>query len=372
MKELESVSSLWTERLYRSFRASFNLASFNLASFFLLPLSWLFSLCVLCRNQMFDRGYMKAHRLPGVVISIGNIAVGGTGKSPLVIDFCQRIVSMGGTPAVLTRGYLSGLGSSEWQVLKNGHVVAGASRANVVADEARMQSLALKDLLVVVGAKRRESVLKFLSEYTGKKISHWILDDGFQHRGIFRDLDVVVVDARTPSGRLLPAGLFREWPSSFSRADVAVLTKAENENQVEFARDLVMRVAPKCQVFVAAFVPEDPLCRVEGTNQLTNPSPEARWAMISSISRPEDFASSLRVRGIVAVARFIYPDHQAIHLSEIQLAKVNFDHVITTEKDWARDESKFRAIGLPIYVLPQRVIWSDGQMPQLIAGLKAP
>jgi tetraacyldisaccharide 4'-kinase len=350
------------------FAGKFFAGKFFAGKFFavvLVPLSWVYMLLVWCRNQMFDRGYLTAHKLPGFVISIGNIAVGGTGKSPLVIDYCQRIVSMGGTPAVLTRGYRSGLESSEWQVLQNGNVVAGTSRSTIMADEARMQSLAVKDLLVVVGARRRAAVLKFLSEYKGKKISHWVLDDGFQHRSLFRDLDVVVVDARTPTGRLLPAGLYRELGSSFSRADVAILTKAENQIQVESAKEIVRRMAPSCEVIVAEFSPEAPACRVEGRNQ-SIASAGARWAMISSIARPEDFAKSLLVRGIIPVARFIFPDHRAIELSEIELAKGSFDQLITTEKDWARDESKFRSLGIPVYVLPQKVSWSNGKMPDLI------
>lgn len=350
-------------------RAGGSKVEFSAVKFFaiaLVPLSWLFVLLVWCRNQLFDRGYLTVHKLPGFVISIGNIALGGTGKSPLVIDYCQRIMSMGGTPAVLTRGYRSGLGACEWQVLQNGNVVAGTFRSTIMADEARMQSLAVKDLLVVVGARRRDAVLKFLSEYKGKKISHWVLDDGFQHRSIFRDLDVVVVDARTPTGRLLPAGLYRELASSFSRAHVAILTKAENQIQVENSKNVVLKKAPNCEIFVAEFTPEAPACRVEGSHKSTAVGPGARWAMISSIAQPVDFAASLLVQGIIPVARFIYPDHRGIELSEIEFAKGGFDQMITTEKDWARDEEKFRSLGLPVYVLPQRVRWSDGKIPPLI------
>ncbi len=325
----------------------------------LAPFSWIFMILIWCRNLLFDHGFFKAKRLPGFVISIGNIAVGGTGKSPLAIDFCRRIIASGGTPAIVTRGYRSGLTGAEWQVLKNGRVIMGTSRPRVQADEARMQSLALMDVPVIVGARRHQAVQKFLTEYKGKKISHWILEDGFQHRSIFRDVDVVVLDARTPSGFLIPAGFFREPASSLARANIAVLTKAENDIQVQAAKGLLHRLAPKCDVLMAALDAQAPVCR-HGSRDAIEPVQSSRWAMIASISRPEDFAASLGKQGIIPVETFIYQDHCSINLDEIISAKDRFDLVITTEKDWARDEAKFRAVGLPIYVLPLSVRWQVG------------
>jgi tetraacyldisaccharide 4'-kinase len=332
----------------------------------LAPFAWLFNILVWCRNLLFDHGFLKEHRLPGFVISIGNIAVGGTGKSPLVIDFCQRILAEGGSPAIVSRGYRSGLRSNEWQVLVNGEVVAGVSRQNVVADEAIMQSRALAGVPVIVGARRLNAVNGFLAGRMDKTISHWILDDGFQHRKIFRELNVVVLDARQPSGRLMPAGFFREPISALRRAQVAVITKAESTSQIERTEALILKVAPTCQVLAVSFDSGAPKCAYSGVatqgnlafhTTVSTKAPSDRWAMVSSIARPEDFLASLAVQGITPVERFIYPDHRSIHPDEISRARHLFDFIITTEKDWARDAEKFNSLGVPIFILPLVVRW---------------
>ena len=195
-----------------------------------VPLEWLYRSVILLRNCLYDFHIFKIRRLPGKVISIGNIAVGGTGKSPLVKEVVKQLQGQGFHPAILTRGYKSGLRPGEWQILLNGSVAGGVDRASVRADEARMQSLALPGVHVVVGADRYAAAKIFTENFTDVTVTHWILDDGFQHRSLHRDVDIVVVDVRSPWGRCLPAGLFREGKGSLSRANIVVLTKAQTQN----------------------------------------------------------------------------------------------------------------------------------------------
>jgi len=320
----------------------------------LLPLSWLFGVIVGIRNWFYDAGFMTRHKLPGIVISVGNIAVGGTGKSPLVIDFARRILAAGGTPAVVSRGYHSGLAAKEFQVLMDGRVIAGVSRSGVTADEARMQSLALPGVPVIVGAKRFDSVRDFLAAGPAKSVTHWILDDGFQHRAIERDQDIVVVDARSVHGDLLPAGLFREPLTALRRARAVVLTKASQEFHIAAAQTLIRSVAPQCAVYVASF-------EFEAPRQVAGPpvGPSPRWALVSGIARPTDFQSALGRRGVLAVETFIYPDHQTFNAADVLSRTSEFDAVVTTEKDWARDEAKFISLNLPVFVLPLTIRWRD-------------
>jgi tetraacyldisaccharide 4'-kinase len=327
----------------------------------LLPLSWLFGLIVWIRNWFYDQGILPRHRLPGVVISVGNIAVGGTGKSPLVIDLTRRIIAAGGAPAIVCRGYRSGLAAGESQLLMDGRVIAGVSRSGVMADEARMQSLALPGVPVIVGARRFEAVTFFVASGLTKPVSHWIIDDGFQHRAIHRDQDIVVADARCVQGDLLPAGLFRESLTALKRADVVVLTKATADSEVAAAKALIARVAPKCPVYVASFETEPP-------RQVAGPpvSPSPRWALVTAIARPADFQRSLIQKGILTGEVFIYPDHQTFNAARVLSRSPAFDAVITTEKDWARDEAKFVSLNHPVFVLPQTLLWRDGREPGLV------
>ena len=324
----------------------------------LLPLAWIFGLVVWLRNWLYDAGFLRRHNLPGVVVSVGNIAVGGTGKSPLVVDLARRIVSAGGVPAIVSRGYKSGLSAGEFQVLMDGRLVAGVSRRGVTADEARMQSLALPGVPVIVGSRRLSAVNSFLALSPKKAITHWILDDGFQHRMIVRDQDIVVVDARCVHGDLLPAGLFRESLTALKRAHAVVLTKASDESQITSAQSLVRGVAPQCPVYVASFEPEAP-------RQVAGPpvGPSPRWALVCGIAGPADFRSALGKKGVIAVEMFTYPDHHSFNAADVLSRAAAFDAVITTEKDWARDEAKFISLALPIFVLPLMVSWRDGRSP---------
>lgn len=328
---------------------------------FLWLLSRVYATVVFFRNFLFDAGRLKSVKLPGRVISVGNLAVGGTGKSPVVIAFARKIAESGGNPAILTRGYKSGLRGDEWQVLVNGVVVAGTNRDDIRADEARMQSLSLKDIPVIVGANRAEAAHNYVRSIGARSVTHWILDDGFQHRKIIRDLDVVVMDARSPSGPLLPAGLFREPLHSLRRANMVILTKAEGEAQVSAVSTLVKSIVPSMPVFVAGMDAGVPR-KVIGRNSET---PD-RWAAVVGIAKPADFIEALRALNITPARTFIYADHESFNPYEVQSFRAEFDAVITTEKDWARDESRYLSLGVPVYVLPLALRWVGAEPGILI------
>jgi tetraacyldisaccharide 4'-kinase len=319
---------------------------------FLRMIAALYGWLVSLRNSLYDRGWLKCEELPGVVISVGNIAVGGTGKSPLVIDIAKRVIAEGGMPAIVTRGYRSGLGASEWQVLMAGKIILGQQQDQVGADEARMQSLALPSVPVIIGVRRLQAVRNFLRATGNGKITHFILDDGFQHRKIRRHQDIVALDVRNPAGALLPAGRFREPISSLSRAHDVVFTKSVNQSQTDAAVDLLRRIAPHVRHHELRMEAE-PLRLMSG---LGTQIPR-RWAVVAGIAKPDDFLASLAGIGIAPVARFFNGDHQSLNPYVIQSARASFDGIVTTEKDWARDEARFRALAIPVYVLPLKPVW---------------
>jgi len=324
-----------------------------------LPMSWVFGIAVWIRNFLFDNGLLPVRKLPGAVISVGNIAVGGTGKTPIVIELAKMILAKGGSPAIVTRGYKSGLGHREWQVLRDGNVIAGVSRSNAVADEARMQSKALKGIPVVVGARRFHAVRSFLRETRDVNISHWILDDGFQHRQIYRDVDIVVVDVRNPCGNLLPVDFFREDFTAIKRANMVILTKAATDSQIEDSERKIKVMSPNCPMYVADFEQGDLkiVCGDAG-------KPGKRYALISSIANPDDVIRALEKVGINPAKLFLYRDHMSFREDEVMSQRLGFDCVVTTDKDWARDEMAFRRLGVPVYVAPLILNWR-GPAPDL-------
>lgn len=198
------------------------------------PATWIMSqayrLGVAARNRRFDRG-SGVQRLGGVaagtpVLSVGNLTAGGTGKSPFVAWTCGVLRESGVQPVVALRGY--------------------RSSAAIGSDEAREYEVSAPDARVVVGARRREALEE---EFAAPASAAWrsravvVLDDGFQHRQLSRDLDIVLVDATRPAldGALLPLGWLREPAANISRAGIVVLTKAGDPLQRSRADAMVER-----------------------------------------------------------------------------------------------------------------------------------
>src|SRR6266446_5263091 len=184
----------------------------------LWPFSFLFGVFVRMRAWYYRVGILAAKSLRQPVISIGNLTIGGTGKTPLVLWLAQRLQAQGKRVGILSRGYHSG-GRGTWP---------GASKASskeIPSDEVRLLAGRLR-LPIGVGANRYRTALAMEPE----KIEVFLLDDGFQHLRLARDLDIVLVDATNPfgGGWLLPAGPLREPHAALSRADVVVITRSEH------------------------------------------------------------------------------------------------------------------------------------------------
>ncbi len=185
------------------------------------------------RNARFDRGIgvgaieVRGARVP--VLSVGNLTVGGTGKSPFVAWLCHELVQLLRQPVIGMRGYKSRVGAS------------GAAQS----DEALEYALTASAALVVANPRRRAALNAELSREIHAPWVHRavvVLDDGFQHRSVARELDIVLVDATRPGldGALIPRGILREPASNLSRADLVVITKAHDPAQRRSAEELVL------------------------------------------------------------------------------------------------------------------------------------
>ncbi len=169
------------------------------------PASWAYGLAVAARNARFDRGRGTA-ALGIPVISVGNLSAGGTGKTPMVRWIARQLLALGCTPVVAMRGY--------------------AARRGEASDEEREHRESLPSVPVVAHPDRTGALRSFLGSHT--EVTCAVLDDGFQHRRLKRDLDLVLIDATagTLGDRLLPWGWLREPPGSLRRADAVVITRA--------------------------------------------------------------------------------------------------------------------------------------------------
>lgn len=299
--------------------------------YLLLPVAPLYRGAVAVRASAYRRGWLQRARLPVPVISIGNLTFGGTGKTPMVIALVRDLVRRGRRPAVLTRGYRR---LDDHQVVLTGphpHRQAGE-----VGDEPLEIARRLPGVPVVVDADRERGGKEAVR--LGADVV--VLDDGFQHLRLERDLDVVLVDAGDPwgGGRLPPIGRLREPVAALSRAGAVVITKvppdwrpvvAEIEAEVD-------RVAPALQVFVSRVVPSR-LRRPDGEWVEPEELRGRRVYAFAGVGRPAGFADSLREAGAEIVGERWFPDHHAYtgsDAADVVAAAVALDAVpVTTAKD---------------------------------------
>ena len=295
-------------------------------------LSFPYGLAVTLRNTLYDGGLLRQERLPCPVISVGNLTVGGTGKTPTVILLANLLKERGRRPAVLSRGYG---GSAKAPV----NIVSDEERIRLgwreAGDEPVLIARSVPGVPVLTGPKRlftgRAALEKFGTDVL-------VLDDAFQHRGLYRSLDILLVDAAHPFGNgfLLPRGPLREPSSAVSRAHAVIRTGifAEEQN------------GPPCH---AHSLPtfrgiHQPLAFVEAGTGRTRPLAELRGKKafaFAGIGRPESFSRSLTGLGADVVFFQAYPDHHRYSRSDIETLerlarKYGAERIVTTEKDGVR------------------------------------
>ncbi|HST10332.1 MAG TPA: tetraacyldisaccharide 4'-kinase [Terriglobales bacterium] len=285
-------------------------------------LSTIYGSAVRTRNALYDRGIFRARRLQGPVISVGNLSVGGSGKTPFVILLGELLRTRGCEFDVLSRGY----GRQTHGVRL---VDPGGSSAEF-GDEPLLIARRL-EAAVIVGEDRYQAGV-FAEEKFGPRLH--LLDDAFQHRALARDFDIVLVSADDARDRLLPAGRLRESRQSLTRADAVVLTAGATPDGLPLDGKLVWRVR---RGLAPARVP-------------------ARPVAFCGIARPQSFMLQLRKAGIEPAAEAVYRDHHAYSEKDIRelialKAQSEAGGFVTTEKDAINLAGFFSALE-PIAVVP--------------------
>ena len=285
----------------------------------------LFGLGVRARNALYDGGALASTRVDARVISVGNLTVGGAGKTPAVIHLARRAAARGLKVAVLSRGY--GRKATDALVFGGAGVLPPADECG---DEPWMIARACPEASVLVGADRAELALRARRELGADVL---FLDDGFQHRKLVRDLNIVVVDEASGfgNGKLLPRGPLREPLSALGRADLIWLRVADGPS----ARFPDWKVP-----VVRARYAVDALVAPDGGEHAPTVWRGRRAVALAGVARPERFAASLKGQGIEVVGRYFFPDHHRFSLGELDEVRAEADRlgalIATTEKDSAR------------------------------------
>ncbi len=295
------------------------------------------------RERLYRRGILRSRRLEGTVISVGNLTVGGTGKTPMVLWLAERLAAEGHRPAVLTRGYRGESGGSG----------AGVSDADEVA---LLRERLGERATIAVGKDRCSTGMKLAAS----GVRWFILDDGFQHLALKRDADIVLLDATAPFGgdHVLPAGRLREPRQGLSRADVVVITRAEHDAVIE----ATVRSVTRAPIFYAW--PE--LERVAGA-LAGLPELDRRATPVFAfcgIGNPAAFFEDLRRWGFRVAGTRSFRDHHRYSAGDLAAieraaAEAGAAALICTEKD----RFNLRGAGeprLPLYAGRIRLQVSDG------------
>ena len=317
-------------------------------SIVLPPLSLLYGAVTRTRLSLYRRGTFQTTKLDRPVISIGNITTGGTGKTPLVEYVAKSIAAQGRKVCILTRGY--GRKDPHLQVIvSDGYgVLASPSEAG---DEPYLLATKLAGKAAVISSADRIAAGQEAIKDFGTEV--FVLDDGFQHLRLARDLNIVCIDATNPwgGGRLLPYGRLRESLEGMSRADCVVLTRCDQVESVESLREEVFELTGGKPIFESRMRPVRVTSLKNGPETISVPG---RVGAFCAVGNPSSFFENLRELGYELGLERAFADHHVYSQSEIeglnQLAKhTGAMALITTAKDAVK--LKGIAFSLPCYVL---------------------
>ena len=303
-------------------------------------------------------GFRKRQRLDVPVISIGNLSVGGTGKTPMTQWIARKLFEIGYRPAVLNRGHGGSLSpSSALASDADGRVLLTAAEAG---DEAMLLANSLPGIPVVVGKDRCASARIAIDRFQSDVI---VLDDGFQYWQLARDLDIVLLDSTKPfdNGHALPRGFLREPKQDLRRAQIVVLTRSDSvdEPQLMLAIGDAKALAPACCVFTAQHVPSG----IFPANSRGEGRLPGRSMLVSGIAQPSSFEAAVEQEGIDFVRPpMVFPDHQEYGHRESsailkRMKECGAESVITTEKDAVKMVGDF--LEAPLYEFHIRMKVND-------------
>jgi tetraacyldisaccharide 4'-kinase len=284
-------------------------------------ISWPYGFSVWFRNLLYDRGLLPSIAAAVPIISVGNITTGGTGKTPLVIWLCRYLEEKGLRCAILTRGYKTEQGQ--------------------MSDEPALLAKACPKTTVIVDRDRASGAEKAIGQYGAAVL---VLDDGFQHRRLERDLNILTLDATCPFGygHILPAGFLREPLSGVRRASLIVITRYDqvDTEAMQMLEEQLTALAPEVPVVKA--VHQHTHAVTFGSKVLPLDSLRGKRAFVfCGIGNPEAFVNHVQHNQINVVGTQLFNDHHPYTLDNLKAIlnaakKCDAEIVLCTQKDWVK------------------------------------
>jgi tetraacyldisaccharide 4'-kinase len=315
------------------------------------PLLWLYTLIIYLRNKFYDWGWFKSYSVDAPVISVGNIQLGGTGKTPLVEYISRMLMENGKSVAILSRGYR--------RKGKEGIIVEGDANLEInpdmVGDEPYLLKQNLPGVILGVDASRlrvAREILKRRNDVT------FVLDDGFQHRRLRRDLDIVLIDVSRWSKfpLLFPLTQFRDVKSSLTRAGLIILNRTQGLEKI--VQDLKKDLGHwyKVPILTAQIKPESLQSVSSGGILSLKALQNKKVSAFCGLANPDQFFKMMGAIGAAIVWQKTFPDHHDYtekELSEIleQSREAGAELIVTTQKDAVKITGKLHSSVQNIYFL---------------------
>lgn len=318
----------------------------------LLLFSFLYEGVVSLRNWAFDLGVVQSYRLPIPVISVGNLTAGGTGKTPVVQFLAQWLKEQGYFPGVITRGYKAQADLSKSHQVSDGRTLLLNSAE--AGDEAYQLARNLSEIPVWIGANRFISGQNAMSQ---DGVDILIMDDGFQHRNLARNIDIVLIDALSPwgYGHVFPRGLLREGKKNLKRADLILITRSDmvEREKLEALKGEVQRYHSQAMIFETSHQPKRiwSLTEKKAISQSPISLPEVH--LFCGLGNPAGFFNTANQMGFSVTGCTVFPDHYFYKKNDLekltQQAKAEQAKVlVTSEKDGVKLE-KLLETEIPIW-----------------------
>ena len=335
----------------------------------LLPFSWLYAGVMAVRNYLYDRGWKKSASYAVPLVNVGNLRVGGTGKTPHVVWLVEELLRQGHRPAILSRGY--------GRQTQGPRLAGPADSAATVGDEPWQYygQFAARRVPVAVAEKRGLGVALLLR--THPEISIIVLDDAYQHRAVRPALNILLTELARPfyTDQVLPAGRLRESRAGATRADVVILTKCPPalSAAARVAAEVQVRryVRPGVPVLFSAYAYATPQALPvagEAVARAAAPAASAGPALLlTGIAQPGPLHEYLAAQGYAIGFHAKFPDHHAFVPADLAGLRAHWQPgwpIFTTEKDATRllaPSLEAARAGLPFYTIPVRVAFpGDG------------
>ena len=328
MRKMINWQRIWDDDGITSWYSPVKIIAYVISFFYLLIINF--------RNWLYDYKILKEVTLPCPVISVGNITVGGTGKTPCVIMLAQMLQENGFKPAILSRGY-GGKNINPVNIVSDGHKILLDSET--AGDEPFLIAQVLKGIPVITGAKRIVTGEAAINQFGANVL---ICDDAMQHRKIFRDINLVLLDSQNlrVNNHIFPRGRLREPIKELKRASAFMLTRTDESQQTNITIEKLVQ-NENIPIFMSIHKPKN---MVKGDYSAQWPISILTGKKVCAfcgIAKPDSFKKTLLDTGAQVLSFDIFPDHHRYNKNELEKIKSRFidcraDFLISTQKDGTR------------------------------------